>query len=176
MNGHEKIRKEKTVRKPRDDSVGRNVDWIAERRERLDVITQETRFDIVQNIVAHPFQLPSLKELDTFMGNVQKSTIRNHLDKLQEANVVAQVELPEDERARDLPHVFYGLTQSAYDDLEAVGLVDIENVLQEATLRTDIPQDVEAYMNAPRPEWGPANEYQSEGDTQDSDEVKQELQ
>ena len=33
-------------------------------RERLNVVTQETRFSLVQDILGHPAQLPTLKELD----------------------------------------------------------------------------------------------------------------
>lgn len=140
-----------------DDSVDGGLDWIADRRERLNVATQQTRFDIVQNIIAHPSQLPTLKELEYFLEGVRKSTIRNHIDKLVDAGVIARVELPRDDRKRDLPHVFYGLTESGREDLAAIGLLETEDILQEATLRTQVPDDVEQYMTAPRPEWGPAN-------------------
>jgi hypothetical protein len=32
-------------------------------RQRLNTVTQETRFVLIQNILSHPKQLPSLKEL-----------------------------------------------------------------------------------------------------------------
>lgn len=145
-----------------EESAGAQLDWIADRRERLNVVTQETRFDIVQNIIAHPHQLPTLKELDFFLGDVRKSTIRNHLDKLEEAGAIARVELDEDNRKRDLPHVFYGLTESAREDLDAIGLLDTERILQETTLRTSVPADVESYMNAPRPDWPSAKKFDGE--------------
>ena len=55
--------------------------------------------------------------------------IRNHLETLLEADVVARVELPEEERTRNGPHVFYGLTAAGRSALEAAGLVTAEHVL-----------------------------------------------
>jgi len=75
------------------------------------------------------------------------------------ANIVAKVELDSDHRQRHLPHVFYGLTEEGREDLEAIGVLEAERILQETTVRTDIPVDVHEYMTAPRPDWGPANAY-----------------
>ncbi len=135
----------------------RSTEFVAERRELLNVITQETRFEIIQNIVGHPDQLPTLKELDYFIPGVSKSTIRNHLDQLLESGVVARVELPEDDRSRSLPHVFYGLTKEGREILESADLLRAEKSLQETTMNTRLTEDVERYYNAPRPDWGPAN-------------------
>ncbi|ELY56534.1 putative transcriptional regulator [Natronococcus amylolyticus DSM 10524] len=67
------------------------------------------RFKILQKIIGHPEHLPTLKELDYFMLDVNSSTIRNHLETLVDTSLVARVTLPEDQRTRDNPHVFYCL-------------------------------------------------------------------
>lgn len=139
-----------------------DLDWLAERRDRLNVATQETRFRILQKILGHPEQLPTLKELDYFLMGKSESTIRDHLETLSEAGVVTRVELPEERRTRDTPHVFYGLTEEGREALRATGLVETEDVLQEATLRTELRPDVKAYMDAPRPDWAVANPLERE--------------
>jgi len=147
-----------------DEQSDQELDWLAKRRDRLNVATQETRFQILQKIIGHPKQLPTRKELDYFMRDVSMSTIRNHLDKLIEAGVVAQVELPDDQRTRDNPHVFYGLTEVGRDDLEDANLLLAEDLAQEATLSVEVPADVERYLQAPRPEWKPARPYEPAAD------------
>ena len=140
----------------------RRLDWLAEHRNRLNIATQETRFNILQKIIGHPKQLPTLKELDYFMLDVSSSTIRNHLETLVDAGLVARVTLPEDQRTRDNPHVFYGLTEEGRAALKDANLLKAEEVAQEATLSVDVPRDVKGYMQAPRPKWKPANVYDPE--------------
>lgn len=137
----------------------RDAELAGQRRELLNLVTQETRFEIIQNIVGHPAQLPTLKELDYFMPGVSKSTIRNHLERLVERGVVEQVELSKDERSRDLPHVFYGLTEIGREILETADLLRAEKSLQETTIKTQLTPGVEKYLNAPRPDWGPAHSF-----------------
>lgn len=129
---------------------------MGQRRELLNLITQPTRFEILQNIFGHPEQLPSLKELNYFMPDTSKSTIRNHLDRLIDSGMVAKVPLPEEERTRDNPKKFYGLTEECYNLLKETGLLSAEKALQETTLDTQLTPTVEQYMDAPRPDWGPA--------------------
>jgi len=127
------------------------------RRELLNLITQPTRFEILQNIYGHPQQLPSLKEIDYFMVDTSKSTIRNHLDRLIEKGMVEKVALPEEDRTRDNPQKFYGLTEECRTLLKETGLLSAERELQKTTLDTRLTPDVEKYMEAPRPDWGPAS-------------------
>ncbi|WP_394742228.1 helix-turn-helix domain-containing protein [Natronococcus roseus] len=140
----------------------RDAELAGQRRELLNLVTQETRFEIIQNIVGHPAQLPTLKELDYFMPGVSKSTIRNHLERLVKRGVVEQVELPKDDRTRDLPHVFYGLTEEGREILETADLLRAERSLQETTMKTQLTPGVEKYMEAPRPEWIPARPIDTE--------------
>lgn len=120
-------------------------------RDLLNLVTQETRYVLIQNIVAHPKEMPSLKELAYANPNKSKSTIRNHLDKLIEANVVEAVHLPKDERSRDLPHRFFRLTEGGRDFLERHDLLRAEETLKEMHSMLEKTDEIQKYIEAPRP-------------------------
>lgn len=120
-------------------------------RELLNLVTQETRFVLIQNIVAHPKEMPSLKELAYANPSKSKSTIRNHLDKLMEAGVIEKVELPEKERRRDLPYRFYRVSDLGQDLLEKHDLLRAKETLSEMYSALEKTEKIEKYMHAPRP-------------------------
>lgn len=122
------------------------------RREQLNVLTQETRFTLIQNILAHPKQLPSLNELDYYNPSKSKSTIRNHLETLLEYELIEEQTLPEDERTRDLPWKFYGLTTEATALLEDGSLMEAEETLQDIYALLELSDEMTRYAEAPRPD------------------------
>lgn len=124
------------------------------KREQFNVLTQETRFTLVQNILAHPKQLPSLKELDYYNPSKSKSTIRNHLDTLAEHGLVEERVLREDERKRDLPWKFYGLTDVATELLREANLLEAEETLQDIYELLELNEEIARYADAPRPSDG----------------------
>lgn len=132
-------------------------------RKLLNLVTQETRFVLIQNIVAHPKEMPSLKELAYANPSKSKSTIRNHLTKLISSGVVETVELPKDERRRDLPHKFYCLTESGKTLLEKHELLRAKKTLKEMFLLLEKTERIEKYIDAPRPK------YSDDKDSSDSD-------
>ena len=91
-------------------------------RGRLNVVTQETRFSLIQDILGHPAQLPTLKEL------------------------------PKDQRQNDLPYKFYGLSKDGRVFLEEHGLLRAEETLTEIYNTVDKTEAIERYETAPRPE------------------------
>lgn len=129
------------------------------RREQLHKITQKTRFDIIQSILMHPQNLPSLEELD-FMNsdpdlihsNRSKTTLREHLDTLMEMGVVRRVELPKDQVKRDNPKVFFGLTEEGKALLDEFDLLGMQDTLEYLYENTDKPEMIQRYEQAPRPE------------------------
>ena len=131
------------------DSRGKNLDTV---RVRLNLVTQETRFSLVQDILGHPSGLPTLKELNYANPNRSQTTIRQHLQQLVEAGIVEQVELPEDRQQNDLPYTFYGLSEEGRRFLEEHKLLRAEETLQEIYDRVEKTADVERYESAPRPE------------------------
>ncbi len=121
-------------------------------RERLRVVTQETRFALLQDVLGHPEQLPTLKELDYVNPSKSDSTIREHLDALVEVGVVERVELPSERRSRDLPHVFYGIAEDGRQFLDRHGLLRAEDSLREAYDAVEKTDRIAAYESAPRPD------------------------
>jgi DNA-binding HxlR family transcriptional regulator len=121
-------------------------------RERLNVVTQETRFSLVQDILGHPAGLPTLKELDYVNPSRSQTTIRQHLQRLVDAGIVEEVLLPEDRRQNDLPYKFYGLSEFGRQFLEEHKLLRAEETLQEIYDRVEKTPQIERYENAPRPE------------------------
>ena len=121
-------------------------------RERLNVVTQETRFSLLQDVLGHPSGLPTLKELDYVNPSRSRTTIRQHLGRLVEVGIVEEVLLPEDRLRNDLPYKFYGLSESGRRFLEEHGLLRAEDTLREIYERVEKTDEIERYENAPRPE------------------------
>lgn len=121
-------------------------------RELLHLVTQMTRFTLLQNVVAHPEGMPSLRELDYVNPGKSKSTIRNHLAELVDHGVVETVELPKDERNRDLPWKFFRLTDDGRRFLEDHGLLKADETLREMHSMLEKTDRVERYERAPRPD------------------------
>ena len=120
-------------------------------RERLNVVTQETRFSLVQDILGHPAQLPTLKELDYVNPSKSQTTIRQHLQKLVDVGIVEEVSLPKDRRQNDLPYKFYGLSEDGREFLEEHGLLRAEETLAEIYDTVEKTGTVQRYETAPRP-------------------------
>jgi DNA-binding transcriptional ArsR family regulator len=121
-------------------------------RERLNVVTQKTRFSLIQDILGHPEQLPTLKELDYVNPSKSQTTIRQHLQELVNAGIVAEVSLPKDQRQNDLPYKFYGLSEDGRAFLAEHGLLRAEGTLSEIYNSIEKTDTVQRYETAPRPE------------------------
>ena len=121
-------------------------------RERLNVVTQETRFALLQDILGHPSELPTLKELDYVNPSKSQTTIRQHLQQLVDAGIVEEVLLPEDRRQNDLPYKFYGISESGRQFLEEHKLLRAQDTLREIYERVEKTDDIKRYETAPRPD------------------------
>ena len=107
-------------------------------------ITQETRYLILQYVLAHPENLPSLEELNHAIPK-GKSTIHEHLDRLKEAGIVDAYELDEEDRQRDLPSTFYGLTEYGILVLDEYDLLRGKPILQAVYANMDKPEKIKKY-------------------------------
>lgn len=125
---------------------------IERERRRLDVVTQETRFALLQDLLGHPEGLPSLKELDYVNPSKSRSTIHGHLQTLIEAGVVEAATLSDDRRSRDLPYTFYGVTEAGREFLDRHDLLRAEETLREIYDRVEKTEEIERYERAPRPD------------------------
>ena len=140
-----------TTHRDQPDTTDAIDSTVENQRQRLNVVTQETRFVLIQNILSHPQQLPTLKELDYVNPSKSKSTIREHLEVLIENDIVEERTLPKDERKRDLPWRFHGLTDAGRDLLEEMGLLGAEGTLRDMYKMLKTTDEVEKYAQAPRP-------------------------
>lgn len=114
------------------------------------LITQETRYLIVQYTLAHPENLPTLNELAHAIPR-SRSTIHEHVEKLIDEDILAEYTL--DERpSRDLPRTFYGFTETGIDAVRQLGMLEGKPVLQAMYEELEKPPDIQRYESAPRPE------------------------
>jgi DNA-binding MarR family transcriptional regulator len=136
-----------TYDEPNENGNGVDMDSA----EILHMVTQSTRHKLLLNVISHPDQAPSLEELK-FQNPGTRSTLTEHLEKLEDAGVVEKITLPPGERRRDLPHNFYTLTTSGRRFLEKHDLIPADpGPLQAAYDRTEKPERIQQCEDADRP-------------------------
>lgn len=86
-----------------------------------EALSEESRRDVVADIVAHPKGLPSMKELE-FTTGLHRTTIHQHLKSLIDAGVVDVVEIPAGEQMGGQPYKFYGITVAAREVFDKNGV------------------------------------------------------
>jgi len=122
-------------------------------RELVHFITQQTRFSLISDILAHPQQLPSMYELEKLNPSVSDATVYKHIQKLIDAGIVEEVALDDNQRRQGYPWKFYGLTEEGREFLEEHNLLAAEETLQQIyDTISDKPEKMVKYENAPRPE------------------------
>ena len=81
------------------------------------------RFVLLQDILGHPSELPTLKELDHVKLRKSRTTIRQHLQELVNDDLPEEVSLPKDHRQNAFPFKFYGLSEYSHEFLYVFVLV-----------------------------------------------------
>jgi DNA-binding PadR family transcriptional regulator len=119
----------------------------------LHFVTQDTRGNIIQDILGHPRLSPSFKEINYLNPSKSEATLREHIDRLEERGFVEQVELRPEDRTRDLPYKFYTLTEPGATFLNDHGLFieelrDIRSDFQDV----ERPPHIRKIQEAPRPD------------------------
>jgi predicted transcriptional regulator len=123
-----------------------------ETRELVHFVTQQTRFTLINNILQHPQQLPSMYELEELNPSVSEATVYKHIQKLIDAGIVKEVALDDGQRRQGYPWKFYGLTDDGQKFLKAHNLLAAEETLQRIyDTISDKPEKMVKYENAPRP-------------------------
>jgi tetratricopeptide (TPR) repeat protein len=138
-----------------------NKDSIKTESELQHLVTQKTRFKILEYILAHPENLPSLKELDWAISK-SKSTIHGHIKDLQKAGIVDKYKLEKGDRKRDLPSTFFGLTEYGISVVDDLGLFNDLQSIRELYEYADQPEEIKRYEDASRPERKSKTELQEE--------------
>ena len=122
-------------------------------RELVHFVTQQTRFALINSILQHPDQLPSMYELEELSPSVSEATVYKHMQKLVDAGIVNEVALDDDQRRQGYPWKFYGLTEAGREFLEDHDLLAAEETLQQIyETISDKPEKMVKYENAPRPD------------------------
>jgi len=124
-----------------------------ESRELVHFVTQQTRFALINNILQHPKQLPSMYELEELNPSVSDATVYKHVQKLIEAGIVKEVALDDDQRRQGYPWKFYGLSEEGQEFLKEHNLLAAEETLQQIyETISNKPEKMVKYEDAPRPD------------------------
>jgi predicted transcriptional regulator len=123
-----------------------------ESRELVHFVTQQTRFSLINNILQHPDQLPSMYELEELNPSVSDATVYKHIQKLIDVGIVKEVALDDAQRRQGYPWKFYGITETGREFLDDHNLLAAEKTLQQIyDTISDKPEKMVKYENAPRP-------------------------
>ncbi|WP_430639651.1 PadR family transcriptional regulator [Haloferax volcanii] len=134
-----------------DDGLGNGENTAP--RELIHFVTQQTRFTLINNILQHPEQLPSMYELEELNPSVSDATVYKHIQNLIDEGIVKEVALDDDQRRQGYPWKFYGLTEDGREFLNDHNLLAAEETLQQIyETISDKPEKMVKYENAPRPD------------------------
>lgn len=95
----------------------------------LQKATDETRANLLADIVGHPKGAPSVRELEYMNPGLEEDAIRRHLTVLQEVGVVEELVVEPGNRIRGFPYKFYRITEEARE------LFDRNDLFPEAAWR-----------------------------------------
>lgn len=116
----------------------------------LNLLTQPVRGWIIQDILGHPNQAPSLAEFHYMNPEKAQSTIQEHLDVLIENGLVRRLE--RDQAPRNEPSVFYTITDHCRTVLEKHNIyIDDLEEMKDAYQRVEKPEKILRYEQVERP-------------------------
>lgn len=132
--------------------IGPPKDEKSDEVSKLNLVTQVTRANLIQNILGHACMMPSLKELDHYNPSKSAGTLSGHLDKLIDAGIVRRMTLPQGRRQRNLPSTFYTLSDEGYELLErhSLFLPNLDEIRADHA-HVEKSETVKRYEQAPRP-------------------------
>ncbi|ELZ45490.1 hypothetical protein C465_13820 [Halorubrum distributum JCM 9100] len=79
----------------------------------LQKATDQTRANLIADIVGHPQGAPSVRELEYMNPALGEDAIRRHLGVLRDVGVVVELVVEPGDRVRGYPYKFYQLTPQA---------------------------------------------------------------
>jgi len=124
-----------------------------EKLEEFRTLLDRTRLIIVQQTLAHDTGVLCRAELAARNPDVNRSTLQYHLDTLVESGILTKETPPEIKR--DLPSVFYAVSERGIDLLKQLNLYDEIAVWNDVYSQVSTPdelQEIEA-MDRPEPDW-----------------------
>lgn len=138
---------------PVSDNPFGDEDTLAFERQRQAhrFLTQETRYYIIQALLGHPHHLASFDELE-YLVPKNRSTIDEHLDRLEGKKLLTKYEYTGDDSAQNQPTEFWGFTEFGIDllyDFDYLRYVPVLRVVQDHLYVTE---KIQRHRDAPRPD------------------------
>jgi len=106
---------------------------------------------LLADIVAHPYQLPTLEELAYTNQRHGRDAVEDHLESLVRRDLVERVSFSDSRPRPDEPDLFFGLTELGRTVFFRRMPDANASLLQEAYASVDKPPEIEAAERAPRP-------------------------
>ena len=131
-------------------TAGADTGPFAEQQRLFELLSQDTRHLIVQELLGHPAHVMSLAELGYMTGKSQ-AAIRDQLETLIEAGIVDRYTYEPSTGTRDLPSQFYGFTERGVEILHEYKYLrglPVARALYENTRKTE---KINRHESAPRP-------------------------
>jgi DNA-binding HxlR family transcriptional regulator len=120
-------------------------------RDLIHWVTQETRYNLIVDMLGHPNQAPSVPELAHTNPSVTKATINEHLTKLVRRGFVDRLVIPTGQRTRELPYIFYRVSKLGYAFLEQYNILPADDrLIQLWYSQVEKDDTIEKFEMAPR--------------------------
>ena len=133
------------------DAVKDATNPLDQQRELMDLLSQETRHQIIQVILGHPSHLPSADELDYIIADKTKKSITDQLDRLREAGIIEEYTYESNRSTRGLPWKFYGPTEYGIEVLGEFNYLRGVPMARAVIEKTRTTEKIDRHMEAPRP-------------------------
>lgn len=127
-----------------------------QQRELMDLLTQETRHQIIQVILGHPAHLPSADELDYIIVDKTKKSITDQLDRLREAGILEEYAYKSNRSTRGLPWKFHGPTEYGIEVLGEFNYLHGVPMTRAVIQKTRTTEKIKRHTDAPRPSLPPS--------------------
>lgn len=136
--------------------MGNPTNPLDRQQELIDLLSQETRHQIIQIIMGHPAHLPSADELNYIITDKTKKGITDQLDRLREAGIIGEYTFESNRFTRGLPWKFYGPTEYGVEVLCQFNFLRGVPMAQAVLKSTRVTEKIQRHRDAPRPSLPPA--------------------
>lgn len=137
--------------RPGEAGDGADADLGLDAWAALQKATDETRANLVADVVGHPKGAPSVAELDYMNPGLESDAIRNHLKTLRDVGVLEELEVEPGNRVRGFPYKFYRVTDEARELFDRNGLFP-EEPWRRQYERVQKTGEIRELEEMPRPE------------------------
>lgn len=126
------------------------------------LIWQDTRLDLIRDVLGHPSHMPSLPEFDCANKYVDSEEIRLQLSMLVEYDILERVTYDGEVQSPNDPITFYTLTESGWsvvrffhETFSTNDYMKLSKGYNKMLEHVDTPKSVKSAAQAPRPSGGP---------------------